>query len=107
MLTEFRQKHGCDNLDFRLAQLLEQGNQAREPISKHLDDGIFELRARSKEGHLRVLYFFGPRHLEITALVAVLKKRKKADPADIKLAKRRRALIWSEQVKPNAHRFDS
>ncbi len=30
----------------------------REPYSKHLDDGIFELRCKFGSGITRVLYFF-------------------------------------------------
>lgn len=90
-----------------MEQLLEQGSSCREPISKHLGDGIYELRANSKQGQLRVLFFFGPDVLQITVLHAVVKKRKKADPADIKLAKRRRALIQDKVVKVNVPRIDS
>jgi phage-related protein len=88
-------------------RLIEQGNQCGPPASKHLGDGIFELRAKSKEGQLRVYYFFGPGLRQITALHAVVKKRRKADSDDIKIAKRRRASILKQQVTPNVHTFDS
>lgn len=107
VLTDFRKRHGSDALDFRLMRLIEQGNQCGPPVSEHLGDGIFELRARGKEGHLRIYYFFGPNLRQITALHAVVKKRPKADPKDIKLAKQRRARIWQLQVIPNVHAFDS
>ena len=38
--------------------LEEKGNLLREPYSKHLDDGIFELRAKVGTDIGRVLYFF-------------------------------------------------
>ena len=38
--------------------LQEKGNQLREPYSKHLDDGIFELRCKFGSNITRVLYFF-------------------------------------------------
>ena len=38
--------------------LQEKGNQLREPYSKHLDDGIFELRCKVGSNITRVLYFF-------------------------------------------------
>jgi Phage-related protein len=38
--------------------LSENGTQLREPYSKHLDDGIFELRAKVGSDITRVLYFF-------------------------------------------------
>ena len=44
---------------FRTIMLLEQfGNQLREPYSKHLRDGIFELRTKQGTNITRVLYFF-------------------------------------------------
>ncbi len=36
----------------------EYGNQLREPYSKHLEDGIFELRGKVGSDITRVLYFF-------------------------------------------------
>lgn len=38
--------------------LQEKGNLLREPYSKHLDDGIFELRGKVGCDISRVLYFF-------------------------------------------------
>lgn len=38
--------------------LQEKGNLLREPYSKHLEDGIFELRAKAGSDISRVLYFF-------------------------------------------------
>ena len=44
---------------FRLLELLEEkGNTLREPYSKSLDDGIFEIRAKQGSNITRVLYFF-------------------------------------------------
>ncbi|MCL2176368.1 MAG: type II toxin-antitoxin system RelE/ParE family toxin [Firmicutes bacterium] len=34
------------------------GNRLGEPKSKHLEDGIFELRIQFSTNHARVLYFF-------------------------------------------------
>lgn len=59
-------KEFLDNLDHKMrAKLLmeiclleEKGNQLREPYSKHLSDGIFELRAKVGTDISRVLYFF-------------------------------------------------
>lgn len=41
-----------------IAALQEHGNELREPYSKHLDDGIFELRAQVGSDISRALYFF-------------------------------------------------
>lgn len=38
--------------------LQEYGNELREPYSKHLDAGIFELRVKVGSDISRVLYFF-------------------------------------------------
>ncbi len=38
--------------------LEEYGNLAREPLSKHLEDGIFELRSKMGTDIVRILYFF-------------------------------------------------
>ena len=44
---------------FGLFDMLEQyGNQLREPYSKSLGDGIFEIRAKVGTDITRVLYFF-------------------------------------------------
>lgn len=44
---------------FRLLVIAsENGPELREPYSKHLDDGIFELRAKVGSDITRVLYFF-------------------------------------------------
>ena len=41
-----------------LVILQEYGNELREPYSKHLEDGIFELRGKVGSDISRVLYFF-------------------------------------------------
>jgi phage-related protein len=44
---------------YRLLEMIsENGRELREPYSKHLDDGIFELRAKVGSNITRVLYFF-------------------------------------------------
>ena len=66
------------------------GSELREPYSKHLEDGIFELRGQIGSDISRVLYFF------MVGKKAVLthgfiKKTKKTPPSEIKLAKKYRA----------------
>ena len=41
-----------------ISALQEHGNELREPYSKHLTDGIFELRAQIGSDISRALYFF-------------------------------------------------
>jgi len=41
-----------------IAMISKNGPELREPYSKHLEDGIFELRAKVGSDITRVLYFF-------------------------------------------------
>lgn len=91
--------NGCDeamqlSIDNRFAQLVEKGNTAREPVSKHLEDGIFELRAKSA----RFLYYFEPGRKAII-VVAFFKDQNRVDPGYIKQAKKIREILQSEQEK--------
>lgn len=79
--------------DLRLLE--EFGNLAREPLSKHLDDGIFELRTVADEIIIRILYFFDKDKI-IIATNGFAKKSKKTPRSEIELAKRRRAKHYKE-----------
>lgn len=66
--------------------LQEKGNLLREPYSKHLDDGIFELRGKVGGDISRVLYFFYyDRKIILTN--GFVKKTQKTPPAEIEKAK--------------------
>jgi phage-related protein len=67
-----------------LTMIAENGPELREPYSKHLDDGIFELRAKVGSDISRVLYFFfiGRR---IVVTNGFIKKHRK--PQKVKLRK--------------------
>ena len=55
--------------------LEEYGNLAREPLSKHLEDGIFELRSIMGTDIVRILYFFeGNRIIIKTSLLHIRRK---------------------------------
>ena len=69
--------------------LEEYGNKAREPLSKELDDGIFELRVKEGSNIVRILYFFDKDKI-IVATNGLVKKRQKTPPNEIELAKKRR-----------------
>ena len=61
---------------FGLVDMLEQyGNQLREPYSKSLGDGIFEIRAKVGTDITRVLYFF---YYEGRIMLRKLKKHRQA-----------------------------
>ena len=73
-----------------IAILESGGTNLREPYSKHLDDGIFELRAQVGSDISRVLYFF------IVGRRAVLthgfiKKTDETPPREIVRAKKYRS----------------
>ena len=70
--------------------LKEKGNQLREPYSKHLDDGIFELRCKVGSNITRVLYFFYYKG-QIVLTNGFVKKTQKTPPEEIELAKKRRS----------------
>lgn len=84
-------------LDFKMrAKLLgllqilqEKGNKLREPYSKYLGDGIFEIRCKVGTDLTRVLYFFycGQKIILTNGFV---KKTQRTPVREIRLAKRRR-----------------
>lgn len=66
--------------------LEEKGNMLREPYSKHVDDGIFEIRCKVGSNISRVLYFFY--HGEKIILTnGFIKKTQKTPIEQIKIAK--------------------
>ena len=72
-----------------LTVLQEKGNMLREPYSKHLDDGIFELRCKLGSDITRVLYFFYYGG-NIVLTNGSVKKTQKTPREEIELAKARR-----------------
>ena len=73
-----------------LEWLEEKDNQLREPYSKMLDDGIFEIRYTVGNNITRVVYFFYYER-KIILTNGFIKKTQKIPSGQIKLAKRRRA----------------
>lgn len=71
-------------------KLADGGPLLREPYSKHIDDGIFELRAKVGSDISRVLYFFvvGRR---VVLTNGFLKKTQRTPRSEIKRAKQYRA----------------
>lgn len=81
----------------RTIQILsENGTDLREPYSKSLGDGIFELRAKVGSDITRVLYFFfvGKR---IVLTNGFIKKTEKTPAAEIQLAKNYRREYLSRE----------
>ena len=70
--------------------LQDNGYELREPYSKHLSEGIFELRAKAGSDITRVLYFFFvDRRIILTN--GFIKKTQKTPPNEIAKAKKYRA----------------
>ena len=70
--------------------LQDNGYELREPYSKHLSEGIFELRAQVGSDISRVLYFFYVDQ-RIVLTNGFIKKTQKTPPQEIEKAKRYRA----------------
>ena len=74
-------------IDQRVQRLAILGNMAREPVSKPVEDGIFECKARAKRQRVRFLYFFQPGKIIIFA-VATFKDQRKIPRSAINKAKK-------------------
>lgn len=85
----------------RLQLLLEQnGNELREPYSKHLEDGIFELRVQQGNNIARTLYFFMVGQ-KIIITNGFVKKTQKTAKSEIRLAKKYRKEYLEREGKKN------
>ena len=83
-----------------IALLETSGTDLREPYSKHLDDGIFELRAKVGSNITRVLYFFMVgRRIIITH--GFVKKTDKTPTEEIEKAKQYRFEFFSREENRN------
>ena len=69
--------------------LQEKGNLLREPYSKHLEDGIFEIRGKVGGDISRVLYFFY-HDGKIIMTNGFIKKTQKIPKAELEKAKKYR-----------------
>ena len=70
--------------------LQDNGYELREPYSKHLSEGIFELRAKVGSNITRVLYFFYVDN-RIVLTNGFIKKTNKTPAKEIEKAKKYRA----------------
>ena len=70
--------------------LQDNGYELREPYSKPISEGIFELRAKQGSDTTRVMYFFYvDRHIILTN--GFIKKTQKTPQSEIEKAKRYRS----------------
>ena len=82
-------------IDQRLAILRVRGNQTGGPVSKFIEDGILECKAKSAQHQARLLYCFQPGK-QIVILLGILKDQRKLERADIEEAKRRKLIIETQ-----------
>ena len=70
--------------------LQDNGYELREPYSKHISEGLFELRAKQGSDITRVIYFlYVDRHIILTN--GFIKKTQKTPQSEIEKAKRYRS----------------
>ena len=69
--------------------LADKGIQLREPHSKYLQDGIFELRTKVSSDISRVLYFFVVGY-KIVLTNGFIKKTRRTPPSEIERARQYR-----------------
>jgi phage-related protein len=82
-----------------LVSLLEERRTSlREPFARHLGDGIWELRARGRDGIYRVLYFHWFGHT-FGLLHGFTKKTQKTPSRELDTARSRRQ-IWLSRPGP-------
>lgn len=74
----------------------DSGPALREPYSKPLDDGIFEIRTKFGSDITRVLYFFVVGK-KVILTNGFIKKSQKTPRAEIELAKKYRADYFSRK----------
>lgn len=70
--------------------LEENGYELREPYSKHIGEGIFELRAKVGSDISRVLYFFYVGQ-KVVLTNGFIKKTRRTPPGEIDKARKYRA----------------
>lgn len=75
-------------LKARLSQLKIKGNLASFPVTEPLDDGLFELRARSGKVRIRVLFGFLPGK-RIVIVWGGTKDQRRLRPETIRMARDR------------------
>ena len=81
---------------FSVKLLKELGYKLREPYSKHLEDGIFELRVQAGNNISRVLYFFYVGN-KIILTHGFIKKTQKTPREEIERAKAYRKEFYKQE----------
>ena len=89
---------GSQRKFFFVKRLLEEfGHRLPQPHAKYIDDEIFELRFKSQEGHIRVLYFFFHQDKVIFTNGFIKKSAKTPQKEKILAVERRRLFLESRK----------
>ncbi len=84
---------------FFVKSLLEEfGHRLPEPHAKYIGDEIFELRFKSREGAVRVLYFFFHQNRAIFTNGFIKKSNKTPRNEKLTAVERRRKLLQSRKA---------
>ena len=85
-----------------ISRLQKNGTELREPFSKHLENGIFELRVAFSSNTSRILYFFfAGKNVILTN--GFIKKTQKTPRSEIEKAKRYREDYTNRRDKKNGN----
>jgi len=84
----------------RVKRLAEVGHELRRPEADFLQDGIYELRARSGTVNYRILYFFHGR--DVAVLAHAITKENEIPVTEMKRALERKRMFVAN---PSAHTF--
>jgi len=87
-------------MTWTIALLQSCGTELREPYSKHLTDGIFELRAKVGTDISRILYFYMIGR-KVILTHGFIKKTDKTPPMEIKRAIKYRDEFLARKEKEN------
>ena len=97
-VTEFLEtldNNMANKIHWEMRLLEEYGYELREPHTKHLEDGIFELRVKFSSNISRVLFFFYYKG-KIILTNGFVKKTQKTPKSEIDLAKKYREDYWKK-----------
>lgn len=67
-----------------------------EPLSKHLEPGLWELRAKSSSGILRIIYTFSKGQI-IILLHVFVKKKQKTPAKELEIARKRLKELYERE----------
>lgn len=82
---------------FRGLDKLKSRNYHKEPLSKHIEPGLRELRVKAESGILRIIYTFDKGRV-IILLHAFVKKQQKTPTKELEIARKRLKELKEREV---------